>query len=263
MRLIPALSLMETRSLTPARSPMETPSPMEFRSPTPALLLTAILALTTALALPMAAQAETALITVSGEASIPVQPDVATLSLGVTTQSATATQAMAANTAALSTVLARLKAAGIADRDLQTSNLTLNPNWVGYDSGTTPTIAGYTASNQLTVRVRALDTLGAVLDAAITDGANTLNGLTFELSDPKPRMDEARRAAVTDAMARASLLVEAAGARLGPVKSITEGGGFVNPQPMFRQDAAAAPVPVAGGEIGVTATVTMVFEIAD
>lgn len=228
-----------------------------------ALLLTPALLLTTTLAVPMAAGAETALITVTGEASVPVQPDVATLSLGVTTQSATATEAMAANTAALTAVLSRLKAAGIADRDLQTSNLTLNPNWVGYESGATPTIAGYTASNQLTVRVRALDTLGVVLDAAITDGANTLNGLTFELADPKPRMDEARRAAVADAMARARLLVEAAGASLGRVEQITEGGGFVNPQPMFRQDAAASPVPVAGGEISVTSTVTMVFQIKD
>ena len=217
--------------------------------------------LTTALALPIAARADTAQITVTGEASLPVQPDVATLALGVTTQAATAAEAMAANSAALSGVLARLKSAGIAESDLQTSNLTLNPNWVGYDSGSTPTIAGYTASNLLTVRVRALDTLGSVLDAAITDGANTLNGLTFELSDPKPKLDEARRAAVADAMARAALLVEAAGATLGPVQSISEGGGFVNPQPMFRQDAASSPVPVAAGEIGVTATVTMVFKI--
>lgn len=219
------------------------------------------LILSTALAFPLAGAAETALITVTGEASVAVQPDVATLSLGVTTQADTAAAAMAANTAALSVVLARLKAAGISDRDLQTSNLTLNPNWVGYDSGATPTIAGYTAANLLTVRVRALDTLGAVLDAAITDGANTLNGLTFELSDPKPKMDEARRAAVADAMARAALLVKAAGATLGSVQSITEGGGFVNPTPMFRQEVASAPVPVAAGEIGVTASVMMVFEI--
>jgi len=232
--------------------------------PIRALLLTTALCLPP-LALPLLAptmaRADTALITVTGEASVAVQPDLATLSLGVTTQGATAAEAMAANTAALSTVLARLQAAGIADRDLQTSNLTLNPNWVGYDSGATPTISGYTASNMLTVRVRALDTLGGVLDAAITDGANTLNGLTFELSDPKPRMDEARRAAVADAMARAALLVGAAGAKLGPVQSITEGGGFVNPTPMFRQDVASAPVPVAAGEIGVTSSVTMVFGI--
>ena len=224
------------------------------------------LLLTTALALPMlttgAASADTALITVTGEASVVVQPDIATLSLGVTTQGTTATEAMAANTAALTVVLERLRAAGITERDLQTSNLSLNPNWVGYDTGA-PKISGYTASNQLTVRVRALATLGAVLDAAITDGANTLNGLTFELSNPRPKMDEARRAAVADATARATLLVEAAGAKLGRVQSISEGGGFMNPTPMYRQEVASAPVPVAAGEIGVNATVTMVFEIKD
>lgn len=221
------------------------------------------LILTTALACSGPALSETAQITVTGEASLPVQPDVATLSLGVTTQAVTATEAMAANSAALATVMQRLRAAGIAEADLQTSNLTLNPNWVGYDSGSTPRIAGYTASNLLSVRVRALETLGSVLDAAVTDGANTLNGLTFELANPKPKLDEARRAAVADAMARARLLVEAAGATLGPVQSISEGGGYVNPQPMFRQMAEASDVPVAGGEIGVTASVTMVFAITD
>lgn len=221
------------------------------------------LMLTAALAAPLPALADTATITVTGEASVPVQPDLATLSLGVTTQGDTASDAMAANTAALSGVLDRLRAAGIADRDLQTSNLSLNPNWVGYDSSSAPTIKGYTATNMLTVRVRALQGLGAVLDAAITDGANTLNGLTFELAEPRPKMDEARRAAVTDAVARATLLVEAAGARLGPVKSITEGGGYVTPQPMFRAEASAAPVPVAAGEISITASVTVVFGIED
>lgn len=229
--------------------------------PIHALLVTTALALP--VAAPLAAGADTALITVTGEASVPVRPDIATLSLGVTTQAVTAAEAMAANSAALAVVLERLRAAGIAERDLQTSNLTLNPNWVGHDSGSGPTISGYVASNLLTVRVRALDSLGAVLDAAITDGANTLNGLTFELAEPGPKLDEARRAAVADAMARAGLLVEAAGAGLGPVRSISEGGGFVNPQPMFRQEVAPAAVPVAGGEIGVTASVTMVFEIAD
>ena len=219
--------------------------------------------LTAAIALPQAGHADTAIITVTGEASVAAQPDLATLSLGVTTQGQTAAAAMASNTAAMSVVLTRLQGAGIAARDLQTSNLSLSPNWVGYESGGTPTIAGYTASNMLTVRVRAFDSLGAVLDAAITDGANTLNGLTFELADPKPQMDEARKAAVADAMARAALLVQAAGAKLGPVMSITEGGGFVNPAPMFRAEVSSAPVPVSGGEVGVTAIVTMVFEIDD
>lgn len=202
-------------------------------------------------------------ITVTGEGVVDGIPDIATLSLGVTTTGDSAAAAMAANTEALGAVMARLKAAGIADRDMQTTNLSINPNWTGYDSGARQRIDGYTASNQLTVRIRQIDGLGAVLDAAIQDGANTLNGLSFGLSEPRPAMDAARKAAVEDARARATLLVEAAGATLGPIVSITEGGGYMPPQPMFRQSAdAAGAVPVAAGEVATTASVTIVFEIA-
>lgn len=204
-----------------------------------------------------------ATISVTGEGVVEATPDIATISLGVTTEAPTAAAAMAANSAALAAVLERLRAAGVEERDLQTSNLTLNPNWVGYDSGKAPTISGYTASNMLTVRVRALASLGAVLDSAITDGANTLNGVTFGVAEPRPALNEARKKAVADAVARATLLVEAAGAKLGPIVSITESSGFAPPMPMFRMEAdAAASVPVAGGEVGLSASVTMVFEIS-
>ena len=201
-------------------------------------------------------------ISVTGEGVVEAAPDIATISLGVTTEAPTAAEAMAANSAALAAVLDRLRAAGVEDRDLQTSNLTLNPNWVGYDSGKAPTISGYTASNMLTVRVRALASLGTVLDSAITDGANTLNGVTFGVAEPRPALDEARKKAVADAIARATLLAAAAGAKLGPVVSIMESSGFAPPQPMFRMEASSdSAVPVAGGEVGLTASVTMVFEI--
>ena len=224
-----------------------------------------ILALTTALAVPFAwpALAEgPATISVTGEGTVASAPDLATISLGVTTTADTAAAAMAANSKSLTAVLDRLRAAGIEARDMQTSNLTLNPNWVSYDSGSSSRIEGYTASNMLTVQVRALDTLGAVLDSSITDGANTLNGVTFSVAEPRPALDAARKKAVADAIARATLLVDAAGARLGPVVSITESSGFAPPMPMYRLEAdAAASVPTAGGEVGLTASVTMVFEI--
>lgn len=222
------------------------------------------LLLSAALALPFstAALAE-AVVTVTGEATVEATPDMATISLGVTTEGASAAEAMAANSKALQAVIERLKTAGIEDRDLQTSNLSLNPNWVGYDSGSTPKIAGYVASNMLNVRVRALDSLGSVLDASIADGANTLNGISFELAAPRPAQDEARKAAVADARARATLLVEAAGGTLGKIVSITENSGYGSPMPMFKSDAAAAPVPVASGQIGLSASVTVSFEIAE
>lgn len=228
-----------------------------------AILFSALIA-----ALPLAAPAfaeENATITVTGEGSIEGAPDMAVLSLGVTTEGKTAADAMAANTASLSAVLSRLTSAGIEARDVQTSNLSLNPNWTGYESGASPKISGYTASNQVMVRVRDLPKLGAVLDAAISDGANTLNGLSFGLSNPKPAMDDARKEAVGDAKAKATLLVEAAGAKLGKIISISENGGYLQPAPMFRAaaDAAEAPVPVQGGEVATTATVTIVFEIVE
>jgi uncharacterized protein YggE len=122
-------------------------------------------------------------------------------------------------------------------------------------------IKGYIASNMLTVRIKALETTGAVLDAAITDGANTLNGLTFGLQDQRPTEDEARKAAVVDAVARAKVLADAAGAKLGDIQSINEGGAAQpGPMPMFKTMDAAS-VPVAAGEIGISASVTIVWAL--
>lgn len=227
-----------------------------------------VLALTTAFALPLGLPAlahDRPTVTVTGEGTVSSAPDLATVSLGVTTQAKTAAEAMAANSTALNTVLQRLKAAGVEPRDMQTSNLTLNPNWVSKDNGATSEIAGYTAANILTVQVRALDKLGAVLDGSITDGANTLNGVTFGLAEPRPALDEARKMAIADAMARAKLLVEAAGAKLGSIVSISEQSGYNQPQPMFRMGVAdsAPSVPTEGGEVGLTASVTMVYEIKE
>jgi uncharacterized protein len=201
-----------------------------------------------------------ATLTVSGSSTVAVVPDMATVSLGVTTIADSAAAAMKANSDSVAAVMERLKATGIEDRDIQTSNLSLNPNWVSNSSGTANEIQGYTATNMLTIRVRDLAKTGAVLDAAITDGANTLNGLTFGLQNPRPTEDEARKAAVTDAMARAKLLADAAGVKLGPILSMNEGGmSEPGPQPMYRMDAAA--VPVAGGEVDIAASVTVVFQI--
>ena len=210
------------------------------------------------------AQAETAeprSITATGTGSIEVAPDMATLSIGVTTQGDTAASALSANNAAVEAVMTRLASAGIEARDMQTSNLYLNPNWAGYDTGA-PTISGYVASNMLTVTVRDLGKLGAVLDQAVSDGANTLNGITFGLSDPVPVMDEARKEAVADARARAELLATAAGVTLGGILTITETLPGAMPYPMYDMEASA-PVPIAGGELGLSASVTIQYEISN
>jgi hypothetical protein len=201
-------------------------------------------------------------ITVTGEGRVEAAPDMATLTLGVTTEARTAAEAMAANSAQLTRVLERLRSAGIADRDMQTTGLSLNPNWQSGGDGAAPRITGYVAGNMLAVRLRDLDATGQVLEAAIGDGANTFNGLSFGLTDPAAALTEARRRAVADALARARLLAEAAGLTLGPVLSISEGGSPGGPGPMFRMEAAAdAPVPVLGGEVATEARVTMVFAL--
>jgi uncharacterized protein len=222
------------------------------------------LALTTALAFPLAttAMADAATITVTGEGIVQTQPDQATISLGVTTNGDTAAKALADNNAALTMVLGRLKSAGVADADLQTSNLSLSPNYTGYDSGSTPTIAGYIATNMLDVRVRDLAGLGTILDAAVTDGANTINGITFGLAESTAVMNDARTAAVADAKARAEVLATAAGAKLGKLVSVTETGIYPGPAPMFRQ-AADSGVPIQSGQIGMTSNVTVTYEIAE
>jgi uncharacterized protein len=225
--------------------------------------------LSAALALPVAApafsqEAIPPMITVTGEGVVEATPDIATLMIGVTTQGATAAEALAANSAAMDAVLSRLKAAGIEGRDLQTSNLSLGPDYSRYDSSTGAAPTSYVASNMLTVRVRALDSLGTVLDAAVADGANTLNGLTFGLADPSPVLNEARKEAVADARAKAELLAAAAGVKLGKIVSISEAGAVTDPVPMFRQEAAdGAAVPVQGGELGLSANITVFYEIIE
>lgn len=223
-------------------------------------LLPGVVAL--AMGLPLGALAGPGTISVTGVGTVSVVPDMATLSLGVTSTGKTAAEALAANNEALTAVIGRLIAAKVADRDVQTSNLSLGPNWVMKADGSGQEVQGYVASNQLTVRIRDLGTVGAVLDAAVQDGANTLGGLTFGLADDKDEQDAAKKAAVSDAMAQAKLLAEAAGVKLGPVVSIVQGGGAQPPMPMMTFKAEAAPVPVMAGEMGIAQEVTVTWELA-
>ena len=232
----------------------------------PFATLTQTLALATAMALALAptarAEAPVPQISVSGEGVVQSAPDMATISLGVTTQGITAAEAMAANSAEVAKVLANLTAAGIEGRDIQTTGLSLNPVWSNYDSGASQKIDSYSAVNSVTVRVRALDALGGVLDAAVKDGANTLNGLTFGMADPAPALDEARKRAVADAARKAMILAGAAGVKLGRIINITEAGGYATPAPMFRAEASMKDaVPVAGGEVALSVSVTILYAI--
>ncbi|SMX33626.1 SIMPL domain-containing protein [Actibacterium lipolyticum] len=209
------------------------------------------------------AEAPVPTITVVGTGEVAGEPDMATIILGVTNAGKTAAEAMDQTSASTADILEALRNAGIAPRDLQTRDLSLNPNWNNRSSTPgAPTIDGFIASNTVMVRVRDLDSLGGVLDQVLNLGANTFRGLSFGLQDPKPAQDEARRAAVGDAMAKATLYAQAAGLNLGQVISISEAGGNV-PMPLMMESARmSADMPVAAGEVSLSSSVTMVFAIA-
>lgn len=204
-------------------------------------------------------------IAVSAEGRIDTPPDMATITMGVTTRGDTAAAALSANSAQLAAVLQRLRAAGIAERDLQTSGLNLGPQMDYSRDGKPPRILGYEASNMLTVRVRDLAALGTILDQAVGDGANAFHGLAFALSDPEPALDAARVRAVHEARRKAEMMAEAAGVKLGRILAISEGGGMADPMPKMRggMAMAAEAVPVAGGEVSYAVSVDVTWELGE
>lgn len=204
-------------------------------------------------------------ITVTGEGVVAAEPDIAWINLGVTETAKTADEALTAMSLKMQAVLVRLQAAGIAPEDIQTGQLSLYPvyNSASYEGDAE--VTGYTAATAVDVRVLDMAKLGGVLDAVVEDGANTFGGIRFDLSEPRPAMDEARQAAVADGRARAELFATAAGVTLGDLVTLYESGGYSAPAPMAaaRMEADAGSVPVAAGQVNMTASVTMVFEITD
>jgi len=203
-------------------------------------------------------------LTVTGEGRVDSAPDMATMTLGVTAEAKTAGEALAQTSTATAQVLSRLTDAGIAARDMQTRDLSLSPIWDNRSSssGTGPEIRGYQASNSVIVRIRALDSLGSILDDVVSNGANNFNGLTFGLRNPVPALDEARRAAVADAMRKAALFADAAGLALAEVLELREAGhGAPQPEMMGRMAMMSDAVPIAQGEVAIRAQVTMVFAL--
>ncbi len=199
-------------------------------------------------------------ITVTGQAETKAIPDIATMSIGVETEAKTPGLALADNAERMTAVMARLKRAGIADKDLRTSQLGI---WPVFAERPEPrTTVGFRASNQLTVTIRDIDRLGVILDETVAEGANSVNGPTFEVADPEPLLIAARDAAVKDAIAKAERYAAAANVELGKVISINEAGGG---GPVFgrqmRAEAMAVSTPIAPGETTISASVTMIFAI--
>ncbi|HUL86651.1 MAG TPA: SIMPL domain-containing protein [Pseudolabrys sp.] len=204
------------------------------------------------------ARATERLVTVTGEATVAVAPDAAVIRIGVNSQDKTAREASEANAKQMTTVLAAIKDIGIADRDIQTSRLSLQPQYDPNKSGT-PRLTGFQATNQVTVRIRDIEKLPVLLDRAIAAGANEMSGIEFVVSEQSKLLDRARDDAIADARRKAELFAQAAGSKIGHVVAITEEGLAATPRPM--QTMRAGAVPIAPGEQTLRAAVTVSYEL--
>lgn len=209
--------------------------------------------------------ADGTLLSVSASADAKRVPDVASLSTGVVTQATDANAAMRANAVQMDKVMKAIRAAGIAERDIQTSGINLNPQY-NYRDNAPPTITGYQASNTVSITVRDLAKLGKVLDTLVEQGANQVNGPSFEVDKPDEAYDEARVGALKKAQARANTYADALGLKVRRIVSISEGGSSMpRPMPMMRAMAAdagmAKETSVSPGETTLSVNLDVVFEL--
>lgn len=194
-------------------------------------------------------------ITVSGEGLSAAAPDIAILTSAVVSAAPTASAALKANAAAMTKVLAAAKQAGVADRDVGTTGLTVQPQY-DYGSGGSnaraPKLVGYEARNALAIRSRAVEKLGELIDALVQAGSNQIENLAFDIAEKDARLDDARRAAMKDARRKAELYAQSAGVKLGPLLALDEDASGAEPSQPFAgrmkaMDAAPA-TPIARGE---------------
>ena len=201
---------------------------------------------------------------ISANGEVSRVPDIAVISAGVVTRSATAGAALADNAARMERVRAALKRAGIADRDIQTSNVSLNPDY-RYAENQPPQLTGYSASNTVNVRFRDIKATGKILDALVAEGANQINGPSLTIDKPEAALDEARTKAIANGRARAELYARALGMRVVRLLSVSETGGYGGGpvQMMARADMAqaASKTEIIPGEQQLQVTVNLSFEL--
>ncbi len=205
-------------------------------------------------------------IEVIGEASVDAKPDFARVSLGVTTAAKDAREAMTANAKSVNELISLIKAEGVAATDIQTSSLSISPQFsnTAQPSPRAQTIVGYSVNDTVTVTARDLTRLGALIDKAVDAGANTIYGIAYGENDPGALLDKARPAAVADARRKAEIYAAAGGAKIGRLMSLSEMSGGPQPVPFARRAAmqsAAAPTPIEAGEDRLTVAITAQFEL--
>ena len=226
-----------------------------------------------------------ALLSLAAEGQSRRTPDLALFNAGVVTQGRTAAEALAENSRRMDAVIAALRRAGIAERDIQTSAISLQPRYSDPEREAQlrarqtgepyvppvqpqgPRIVGYEAQNSVQVRVRRLAEMGRIIDTLIEAGANQVNGPSFTMDEPRQALDEARAEAVAIARQRAEIYARAAGMRVGRILSISEGGGYYPVQQVFAVGEARAgappppPTPIAPGELTLGVSVAVQFEL--
>lgn len=204
------------------------------------------------------------LLNISAQGEAKRVPDIATMSTGVVTRAPDANAAMRANAEQMAKVVAAIKAAGIADKDVQTSGINLNPTYQ-YRENQPPTITGYEANNTVSIVVRDIAKLGKILDTLASVGANQINGPSFDVDKKDEALDEARRKAVASAQARADMYAKTLGMKVRRIVSISESGRFAPPMPMARGMVAMkaeSDTSVSPGENTLSINLDVVFELA-
>ena len=193
-------------------------------------------------------------------------PDIAVISAGVVTKAATATAAIGDNADRMARVRAALRRAGIADRDIQTSSVNLNPDY-RYAENQPPQLTGYQASNNVSIRFRDIKRSGAILDALVAEGANQINGPSLTVDKPEVALDEARVAAISVGRRRADLYAAALGMRVVRLTSVSEAGAEQpRPMPMMSSDivvtgSSVKRTEIDPGEQKIATSVSMSFEL--
>jgi uncharacterized protein YggE len=210
-------------------------------------------------------------ISVSGTGKVSATPDVGEINLGVVTQAATARDALAANTEAMTAIVKLLKERGVAEKDIQTLSISVQPRFSQpsrqpQQTEFIPRIAGYDVNNSVRIVARDLSKLGSILDAVVQSGANQINGISFRVENPDKLLDVARKQAMGDARRKAEQLAGDAGVVVGLPITIQEMGGSLPPMPRMagRMDmmmAASAPVPVSPGEQEISVSVSVIYEL--
>lgn len=213
---------------------------------------------------PASIASDATLLSVSAQAEARRAPDIATVSAGVVTQAADANGALRENATQMAKVVAAIRAAGVADRDVQTAGVNLNPQY-RYVENQPPAITGYQASNTVNVIVRDVARIGRILDALVATGANQINGPTFDIDEKEPVYDRARRDALDKARQRAEMYAKSLGLRVRRIVSIDETGGAAIPRPMpmmaMAKMARDEATPVSPGENVLSVSLNVVFEL--